>query len=799
MTRLLFAVFLLSISMAGTAATPELAGSVALPAPATVDAASANGKLLLILQGSGERHGGLQVIDTTDIAHPRLRGFLPDVVGNLAVSDDGKMALLVSATEKPQFGRDTGYRVTAFDLSDPDHPKVAWRRGLKAGTVALSASANAYAWTTQVREKQGNHWNVSVVRLDQNQRKIMFSMDQYAPGDFSLSPHAKFLVYDTYGQLVEWDLRAARPASYKQAYSTYARYDCIAAVLDDGHTVVTDRRAPRLGIYQWAPGLPRAAALPLRRQAEDCRWSNYAPGVPRHDELILPVVEGTVRQVSFAHAARPVVVRSWQPPHDIYPLAYGQNILFATTGNTSPEFRVYHLDRLNTTTVDWLALEKAHAAILKKYRANLKRHVPFPSTDASFSFEQAGFPSAIAAPVRGISPQEAAAMLNDYGFLANKVPNKQAIAEQALRRAIELDPQRALAHLNLADLLRARLGEASSDPVQGAALRKEIMAQYQAYLRLGGKATTAIRDFFARVPGVNARSNACATIAAYANAGRLDELTTSWGSDISYQGRKIDLLLTTQGTGHFPVAYAYDSKTDFPLDDDALPSFPDDGGDGCCGGDLSLVTLRDGAYILAASDMHHPQAATSLTTNETCRFTTTTKETVGPKATDPEMCRALQQKRGITRYAFDEDSPLGQNAIISALPDGVISGIAKVDFANNGHPLTLAKVYYSPPGGISCTGVAFHLMNADGTKVVTDTRSLLLGRLQGSLSGNIPDYHCFSTADFFKYRKRTYFETLPETWPPQSDDALYQLVSTVKNGKVINVCDFHYATRVTVR
>lgn len=301
------------------------------------------------------------------------------------------------------------------------------------------------------------------------------------------------------------------------------------------------------------------------------------------------------------------------------------------------------------------------------------------------------------------------------------------------------------------------------------------------------------------MPGLTSRSDACTTIAAYANAGRLDELTADWGSGIPYRGRKIDLLLTTQGTGHFPVAYAYDSNTDFPLDDDALPSFPDDGGDGCCSGGLSLVTLRDGAYILAASDMHHPQAATSLSTAETCRFTTTTKETVGPKATDPAMCRALQQKQGIVRYAFDRASPLGENAIIPALPDGVIGGIAKVDFANNGHPLMLAEVSYSPPGGISCTGVAFHLMNADGTKVVTDTRSLLLGRLQGSPSGNIPDYHCFSTANFFKYRKRTYFETLPETWPPQSDGDLYHHVSTVKNGKVIDVCDFHYATHVTVR
>lgn len=67
------------------------------------------------------------------------------------------------------------------------------------------------------------------------------------------------------------------------------------------------------------------------------------------------------------------------------------------------------------TAVDWMALAKAHDAIIRKYRADVRAKKSSPEFTASAALRRAGVANAVDAPVSGITPQKAAAILNDYG------------------------------------------------------------------------------------------------------------------------------------------------------------------------------------------------------------------------------------------------------------------------------------------------------------------------------------------------------------------------------------------------
>jgi hypothetical protein len=122
-------------------------------------------------------------------------------------------------------------------------------------------------------------------------------------------------------------------------------------------------------------------------------------------------------------------------------------------------------------------LAAAYEKIISTYRSSLS---PTRQFDAFFALKEAGAPLAVELPVNTVSPKLAAAILNDYGYFAGITKIDRSSAEAALRRTIEVDPDRAVAYLNLADLLISRLGEISDSKAHHAA-EGEIAALYRRY------------------------------------------------------------------------------------------------------------------------------------------------------------------------------------------------------------------------------------------------------------------------------------------------------------------------------
>lgn len=487
MNRCGYFFLLLAVPTMCPAAAPTPVGKIELNAPLAALRASWDGKrAVALLLGSEDRPGGLAVIDTSTPQAPIARGFLADVSGSLVVAPDGRRALIVTQLEEEKFNTATRHEVIAVDISDADRPKVAWRRESAARSVVLAPDATAYAASEPVRSKEGM-WRTTINWVSGNRPALIVEESPYAPADMQLSAGGTFLATPSFGnQLRIVDLRSAEPIVYEQEYVFYQRYKCMVAVLRDGHVVIDDNRAPRLGIY--APGdddVLRAGVL-LHDASEHCQQLDADPD---GGSLILAVDPGRLRRVDMRQPSRPVLTGTWQLPLSTYPRSVAGSLLYAAAGPHGSELQIFRLDVPAASSVDWVALAAVHRAAMDRYNRELRERKPVPDFKALRQLEDAGVVQALDAPLSGISPQRAAAILNDYGFLAFRVqPN---LAEVALRRAMDLDPNRALAALNLADGLRERLS-AWSDPATTPARVSEIGHLYRKYLASGGKSNPRI-------------------------------------------------------------------------------------------------------------------------------------------------------------------------------------------------------------------------------------------------------------------------------------------------------------------
>src|SRR5262249_54136610 len=268
-------------------------------------------------------------------------------------------------------------------------------------------------------------------------------------------------------------------------------HDCVAAILQSGHAVVEDTRAPRLGIYASEANIPRVATL-----AHDGSKHCQRLGAGTAGTLIVggETGSGRVYRIDLRNPGKPAFSGFWQFPVNTYPHAVAGTLAYAAAGEQGRQVQIFRLDLVGGAAVDWAALDAAHRAAMDRYNQELQEGKSVPYLFAITHLEEAGVRQALQGTVAGISAQRAAAIFNDYGSLASKSGVESTSAEHALRRALELDPNRALAALNLADLLRRRLS-ALTDASAKQRLVSEIQTLYSKYLELGGKTNSRIEAF----------------------------------------------------------------------------------------------------------------------------------------------------------------------------------------------------------------------------------------------------------------------------------------------------------------
>jgi hypothetical protein len=771
---------------------PARTGSLPLPAPMAAARAVADGSRLVVLL-QHDAGSALHVIDTSDQTQPRMVGSLSFAGshGDLALTEDGRTALLDLWKEAiPNTGKPS-HDLIEVDLSDPERPRVQWQEHVSAGGVALSSDASAFAFSRESVEKPGQ-WELVVVSGKERQRRIVIEADGYAPSSISLSAHASFLASIGPLNLWMWDLRSAEPVPFHQEFAGYDRHDrCLLAVLETGHLLTKDTRASRLGVYSAAPGIPRVTTAPLESQGsmprcESLKWSDRATG------LLVDEAAAELRSLDVRNPHAPLISGPWRLPIDTQVLTVAGNSHFAA-GDRARELRIFRLDRQQSPALDWRALGAAHRAAMLVLRASKPMESFAAAWDATNRLERAGIAQALDLPLDGLSPRSAAALFNDYGLLASKAGRPPQLDESALRRAIALDSSLASAHLHLANMQRAGLARYAAEDGDVIARSNEINQHYRLYLSHGGRRTRAITEFMPEdlAPGA---AETCTAIAAWTNAGRLQELVTDMATNIRWNGRRIDVVTTTEGSAHVPAIYAFDAEDDhlIPIDTPGLPGEPDSET-----GHLGILTLGGLHYILHYEDWTHPVRAFPLNDGNECRFEVSTRETPDRRASEPNLCAMLHEQRKLFELAFEGAAWVPPDTVLERWRETVLDGTRRVDFATDGRPLNVARLQLFSGAGAGCDSTFYDLLTEDGAEFDEGPKSHLLRQLQNVAKGDRYGAGCANMARFFVYRNRVFFENRPAQWPPADERNQYHFVKTVRKGRVVDVCGFRFTSSIS--
>ncbi|MGL5631526.1 MAG: hypothetical protein ACRDD3_04110, partial [Azovibrio sp.] len=563
----------------------------------------------------------------------------------------------------------------------------------------------------------------------------------------------------------------------------------LITILDTGHLLVVDYRAPRFGIYAPQSGIPRIAQLEHQEIAGPHQFQFLAAS---RANILLQNRYGQLYQLEITQPESPrlanvlvlppgIQARSLDSVGHLYALQTreGQNTLL-----------IYDLAKTTRPVVDWKRLSEAQNAALKTYGSK-DGDESSREWAAIQKFDEAGVVLALDAKVEGISDQAAAAILNDYGFLlAKPYLRKNPYIEALLRRAITLDPNRTPAYLNLADQLRDSLPEIY-DWKKKEAARVEAEQHYRKYLALGGKRTARITAFLQDPSGKNPSKDICSAITAYTNAGRLGELVSDRAINIPKGDKRFDFVFATEGTAHVPVFYVFNATDDTPTNGE---TFSSPGAGDLWGGDnLGLVVFQNQVHILHYRDFQHPVASMSLSGDESCNFKVTTIEKIGSKALEPALCAQLSAGKCPAPFEFSGTAQISPTDVIEKYKETGIEGTKKIDVANDGKPINIGAFTLESGAGSGCGEMFFDQLNTSGNQFESGPKQSLLMALQQANPSSRYPVRCGNNPKFFEYQGKIYFENKPSTWPPVDKYQEYHRVARINDGKVEDVCDFSFS------
>ncbi|GAB2914256.1 hypothetical protein GCM10027093_60950 [Paraburkholderia jirisanensis] len=756
-----------------------------------------------LLKGAVGEPAGLQIVDLSVPAQPRLRAFIPYAFGRtereeISLSPDGqRLLLLVTVFERyPGPNRHT---LITYDLKDPAHPVEVGRVAVSALSIALAPGAAGYATLIEAGQPSdpGKTLDrIEVHRIDVANADRSFEVAEQSPPELKFSAGSNLLMLiRLYGNIEALDLGPSPPVLYQRDGSPFGWHtDCLTA-LDNQRILARDDVAGRLEEFSVSPGMPRVSILSDDHAPQAPDGARYwgCAQVPGSDALYLERGED-VAKIDMDIPDAPQSAQLWSLPKHTSAMRIDKlHRLYAVGGADSHDLVVVNLDVPNTKPIDWRALSTANDEAI---RANADTGDVEQLRAGLELLEDAGIRRALTAPVDGIPARKAAEIFNNYGFLLAKYLPMDAgnSGPQAyLRRAIALDPTRKVADLNLADVLRSGLGD-ETDWAEKQRQAAEIAALYRKYLALGGVHESTIDAFLRGDLGQDHPDDICGAIANYANAGRLAELLANHPKGVNVANRYVNLVFTTQGTAHVPTIEAYDVETGAPLDDVVpLPDAHLWGGD-----ELAMVVYRNARQVLQFSDLYHPVSTVTLSGTKACSFEVKTTERPGPHAVEPALCRRLDQGKGPASIDFGA-ATLSYDEVSRHYGETQATGMQRLDVLNRGAPLNVVELSLESGAGAGCSQKFYDVLdNAGGQISEGRDHDLVMALQRATPRVRYPAIACANDARFFPQEGRIYFETKSARWPPRSQADQYHRVARVLDGRVEDVCDFQFNSTVNV-
>jgi len=274
----------------------------------------------------------------------------------------------------------------------------------------------------------------------------------------------------------------------------------------------------------------------------------------------------------------------------------------------------------------------------------------------------------------------------------------------------------------------------------------------------------------------------------------LGDFIATEASQVPSASGPVDLTFTYEGTANVPSIEARRSA-----DGQSVEIHPWDESEGLWGGDnLGLLSYGGRQHVILYKDFRHPTVTRSLVTSDQCNFSTSTVESIGPKALEPKLCQRILQHEPIEQITFDGPYWLTTEEVGKAHRETSITGTRMLDIAKDGNPINVARLEYTSGAGAGCDATYFQSMDKNGTELGADERGYILDTLQhGENAFDRARSECGNVASFFKYEGRIYFENKPREDLEPRDSNKYHRVATYRNGESKDVCDFQFVSKVS--
>lgn len=781
----------------GAVGFPPSTASINLPGSPTLMKANATRRRAIVMLSQADQNEpqvGL-VLDLDSAGAPTVRGRF-SVEGNVeqvAVSPDGSSALLQVSSSSGRAGANSNsYAIITLSLNDPARPVEAGRQSVPvksalfgARSIALAADASAYAFIPD-RDLYPNNLEMVVLHkmsppateLSIDSGSFVFSLQfsedhRYLALGFNAMDVAA-------GGIIDWE--SSPPSVQTQQYSgPTSRYQCLVGVLKGGYVLAADARAPQLDIYAPSKGMPRLAMLPSD-------GGDTCPLMAQEENSVFVATPTTLLRADVHDMQHPQVVEQWLAPVGLRPLA----LLGALFYEAGPD-NALHAFRLNgpaATEFDWIGLAAAHDKIMAEYQSSTSFG---RDGDAFEALQQAGVAQAIQLPIKGIGLKKAAAILDDYGFFASGGNHDKEAAEAALRRAMELDPDRTSAYFNFMNLLLSRFAfDVDFEHRENAKI--EIKRLYQTFLEKGGNPTLEMQQGVAEIAQLDETGPVCQSIADYANKGYLGWILADSVMGVKVRGHRLNIFSTTEGSAHVPSLNAFEADTDgaAPIEFNA-PWL-----ENLWGGDyLGIVIYHGVPYVIHYRDATHPEHLNSLIDDTSCEFGTTPTESVSPKALEPELCSDLIVGQGPDSIEFVETDSIPQEKIRQRYGPTHADKQALVDFRNNGHPVNLVHLALESGAGAGCDEEFFDVWSESNNDFAGGQDHELLAELQHLTKNPYPLLPCENSARLFKYHGKIYFENQPAGLAEDVRNE-YHYVTRIEKDQVREVCGITFADKTEV-
>jgi ankyrin repeat protein len=454
-----------------------------------------------------------------------------------------------------------------------------------------------------------------------------------------------------------------------------------------------------------------------------------------------------------------------------------------------------------TVTAD--QLRAAHAEALRQYQRKAHKHDFEKTRNAINLLKSAGIGHVSEKKPSGMSDKALAEILNDYGFfLSKEYRDKEAI--DIYKEAIQLDPNRAVAYLNLGDGLRKQLSAVDSFK-EKIELTKEIKSAYLQYKKLHGKSTPAIDSFLALNVVDTPIADFCEYVARYANQGRLTELFGSGDSVLKAdETGTMQVNVEYQGTAHNPWVRYFDNNTNEEISEAAdKDEIGEEDDDRRWTQEIALIPFSDGHHLLYFNRGGYLVSSSPIGAarkkGKVCDFFVNVTESFDQKSRDARVCKRMQSSAPLPYIPFDEPHSLTYEMIDDAgYSETSPLEAGNVDFDNDGKDEVLVKLGYASGAGAGCGYDFFDLLNEKRDGFSDSKKRQLLLELQGiNKDERHPVPRCGgNVTGWFRHDGITYYETKYPGKQPGYEGQQFHTVSYIKDGKIHKVCDARFKIRI---